>query len=440
MGVPLTEKLTQQLSAGRLMVTEASITEFVDECVIPELDSLQAAGKRLTLNDVSGLDEWWFDVNKALNGRVVGPEGEDFRQEVPTERSGHVTVFSGALGCSTTPGTRISNARWEAERSQWEDDGWAPEAFEMHRPRPTPPPSHTLLDKVYVWMNQTLTKCDLDDSDYALLDQVHLGSWDSESFFLWPVLVLFARQGGANPAWTRFARSDKMLVGTTPDGWMTEDWKLKHYEACRTYPFSPLHPDYKRNIIDQRDGHFSNLTVELSQKMEEDGNTFLITPGHHTGVLQVPDVRGGPNFHANRLSKLLMRRENRAGNVLDEATQVRCIEIAVAVSHNPHIWTAGQRRVGWTEKIADDAITLSYDPLATADRTLITQSKASEALLDAGRQRALRYTPDTKPALLRQSAVVVCNAVPVAVDQSVPNGMPVAAAQPVLEPAKRQKV
>ena len=99
-----------------------------------------------------------------------------------------------------------------------------------------------------------------------------------------------------------------------------------------------------------------------------------------------------------------MRRENRSGNVLDEATQVRAIEIAVAVSHNPLVWTAG-RRVGWTEKIASDspladAIELSYDPLVTADKTLITSTKASEALLDAGRQRALQFTPDTKPALL----------------------------------------
>ena len=79
MGVPLTEKLTQQLSAGRLMVTEASITEFVDECVIPELNQVRAAGKRFTLNDVSGLDEWWFDGNKALNGKIVGPAASRVR-------------------------------------------------------------------------------------------------------------------------------------------------------------------------------------------------------------------------------------------------------------------------------------------------------------------------------------------------------------------------
>eukprot|EP00966_Prymnesium_polylepis_P184604 4278659-Prymnesium_polylepis.1 len=37
MGVPLTERLAQQLSTGRMLVTAESITEYVEDVVKPEL-------------------------------------------------------------------------------------------------------------------------------------------------------------------------------------------------------------------------------------------------------------------------------------------------------------------------------------------------------------------------------------------------------------------
>eukprot|EP00966_Prymnesium_polylepis_P206766 4789813-Prymnesium_polylepis.1 len=346
MGVPLTERLAQQLSTGRMLVTEESITEYVEDVVKPELVEAKMRGVDLTLNDISGKDEWWFDVNKALCTKVVAAQGEETRQEVPSERSAHVTVFSGAVGCDTTPEYRNEYRRWQAARCAWEDDGWSVDAFDVQYPAPQKPLLFPLVDRVYAWMQTVTSKCDLGEEDFNLLDQVNLDSWDCAHFFLWPVLVLFARKGGANPCWARLAVSEKMLVGTTVDGWMNEEWKLKHYKLSRQSEFSPLNPKgkYKRTIVDQVDGHFSNLTVSLSEELEKDGSLALISPGHHTGALQIPDVRGGPNFHANRINRMLLRREMRMGHVVNEAVQVRMIEISVAISHNPRIWSKGQAR------------------------------------------------------------------------------------------------
>eukprot|EP00966_Prymnesium_polylepis_P233842 5409027-Prymnesium_polylepis.1 len=265
MGVPLTERLAQQLSTGRMLVTEESITEYVEDVVKPELVEAKMRGVNLTLNDVSGKDEWWFDTNKALCTKVVGPQGEETRQEVPSERSAHITVFSGAVGCDTTPEYRAELRRWQVARADWESDGWCVEAYDVQYPAPMKPLLFPLVDKIYAWMHTLTSKCDLSDEDFDLVNQVSLDTWDSEHFFLWPVLVLFARKGGANPSWARFAVSEKMLIGTTADGWMNEDWKLKHYKLCRQFEFSPLNTkgSCKRTIVDQVDGHFSNLTIPL---------------------------------------------------------------------------------------------------------------------------------------------------------------------------------
>ena len=238
-------------------------------------------------------------------------------------------------------------------------------------PKPAPPPPTPLLLKVVTWFMATSTKCDLDDDDFSLLRQLSLDTFDSDDFYMLPVLVLFARKGGADPAWTRHCVSDKMLVGTTPDGWMTEAWKLRWYKHVRLLRNNPM-ANINRTILDQKDGHYSNLTVELSLEIEKDGNIGVITRGHHTGALQVPDVRGGPNFHANRINKELMRREQRCGNICDEATILRIIEISVAVSHNPNIWAAGVKKVGWLE---DEEGHLTYNPMATVDMSLVTQTK-----------------------------------------------------------------
>ena len=75
-------------------MTEETITEFKRDVVDPMLAEPESGG--LSLNDVGNGDEWWFDLNKILQSKTVGPRGEEHRQEVPGERSAHVTVFSGA--------------------------------------------------------------------------------------------------------------------------------------------------------------------------------------------------------------------------------------------------------------------------------------------------------------------------------------------------------
>ena len=77
-------------------MTEATIEEFRRDVVEPLL--AEPLSKDLTLNDVGNGDEWWFDINKILQAKTVGPKGQEHRQEVPGERSPHVTVFSGAAG------------------------------------------------------------------------------------------------------------------------------------------------------------------------------------------------------------------------------------------------------------------------------------------------------------------------------------------------------
>jgi hypothetical protein len=68
-GVDLESKVTQQQSAGRAAVTEATITEFKTEVVDPLLAEPESAA--LTLNDVGNGDEWWFDLNKLLQAKTV---------------------------------------------------------------------------------------------------------------------------------------------------------------------------------------------------------------------------------------------------------------------------------------------------------------------------------------------------------------------------------
>ena len=67
--VDLETKLTQQMSSGRAMVTEATINEFNTDVVDPMLAEPESEG--LTLNDVGNGDEWWFDLNKLLMSKTV---------------------------------------------------------------------------------------------------------------------------------------------------------------------------------------------------------------------------------------------------------------------------------------------------------------------------------------------------------------------------------
>ena len=53
----LVSKMTQKLSMGRGMVTEATITEFKTDIVDPMLAELRADGHVVTLNEHANSDE-----------------------------------------------------------------------------------------------------------------------------------------------------------------------------------------------------------------------------------------------------------------------------------------------------------------------------------------------------------------------------------------------
>ena len=82
-GIDLEAKLTQKQSHGRGMMSEETINEFRDVVVLPELEFWRAQGKPLNLNSCGNGDEWWFDINKLLQGKVIGPAGEEFRSQTP---------------------------------------------------------------------------------------------------------------------------------------------------------------------------------------------------------------------------------------------------------------------------------------------------------------------------------------------------------------------
>ena len=143
---------------------------------------------------------------------------------------------------------------------------------------------------------------------------------------------------------------------------------MEWYKKSKTFPFSPFGDDNRR-MIDQRDQHYSNESIEQSLAQEADGNIGLGTPGHHTAALQHMDQRGGPIQHANRYARALIRRENRARGEIPIPAMLRIIEIAVAASHTPKIFSYAARRVGWCE---DANGKLAYDPMASCDKSVLT--------------------------------------------------------------------
>ena len=199
------------------------------------------------------------------------------------------------------------------------------------------------------------------------LESLSLDTWDSPNFFVYPVLMLLARSTGPDTEWTKHCKSDKMFAGTTPDGWMDEASKLEWYRCAKTFPLSPFAST--RRFIDQRDQHYSNESIEQSLEQEQDENIGLGTPGHHTAALQHMDQRGGPIQHANRLLRTLIRREQRARGDVETARLMRLVEMAVAASHTPKIFSYASRRVGWHE---DENGKLCYDPMATCDKSVLT--------------------------------------------------------------------
>eukprot|EP00966_Prymnesium_polylepis_P167402 3870141-Prymnesium_polylepis.1 len=210
---------------------------------------------------------------------------------------------------------------------------------------------------------------DFSDDEIAWLNALTLDTWDSPDYYVYPVLVLFAR-ASANDDWVKHCKSDKMYAGATSDGWMDEASKLGWYKKARTAPGCPF-ADVSRRTIDQRDQHYSNDSIAQSQLQEHDNNVGLGTPGHHTAALQHMDQRGGPIQHANRILRPLMRREQRAKGEITIPRMMRLIEIAVAASHTPKIFSRSSptRRVGWHE---DETGKLCYDPMATCDKSVLT--------------------------------------------------------------------
>jgi len=208
----------------------------------------------------------------------------------------------------------------------------------------------------------------ISDEEFTWLSQLSLDSWDSPNFFIYPVLVLVARAAGPNDNWTKHCKSDKMFVGTTSDGWMDEHMKFEWYQHSKSFPHSPF-GDANRRMIDQRDQHYSNESIRQSLQQEADGNIGIGTPGHHTAALQHMDQRGGPIQHANRYARALIRREHRARGEITIPAMLRIIEISVAASHTPKIFSYASRRVGWYE---DENGKLAYNPMATCDKSVLT--------------------------------------------------------------------
>ena len=373
-GVDLEAKLTQQQSAGRAAVTEATINEFKSDVVDPLLAEPDSA--LLTLNHIGNGDEWWLDLNKLLQAVTVGPKGEEHRQETPSERSAHITIFSGAAGYESSPEERAAaRAGVPVERDV---NVIGPSLSESQRALLNSRPAS--LDELQGNDDDLLT-----DSETAWLEKLSLDTWDSPFFFVYPVLVILARSTGPDDSWTKHCKSDKMLGITTSDGWMDEDSKLKWYRCAKTFPHSPF--ARSERFIDQRDQHYSNESIPQSVEQEADDNIGLATPGHHTAALQQMDQRGGPIQHANRILRTLVRREHRAKGTLEIPRLFRLIEIAVAASHTPKIFSYAQRRVGWYE---DGHGKLCYDPMATCDKSVLTAYVPPPQAANAGVSGALQ--------------------------------------------------
>ena len=340
-------------------MTEATISEFKTDVVDPLLAEPESAA--LSLNDVGNGDEWWFDINKLLQSKTIGVRGEEHRQEVPSERSPHITVFSGAAGYESSWAERRGTCVAAMPPAATGDEPIGPTTSETARTALASRP--TSLDDLKGHDSDMLS-----EQEIAWLDTLSLDTWDSYDFYLYPVMVILSRTGGPNTDWTKHCKSKKMLGYTTHDGWMDEAAKLKWYEAAREFPFSPF-GDVNRRFIDQRDQHYSNDSIEQSLAQERDNNVGLGTPGHHTAALQHMDQRGGPIQHCIRILKPLMRREQRANGQVTIPRMFRLIEIAVAASHTPNIFSYAARRVGWHE---DASGKLAYDPMKTCDKSVLT--------------------------------------------------------------------
>ena len=334
-GIPITKHETQQQSSGRAGVSTATITAFVEDVVRPELAAIKEKyGAGLTLNDTGNSDEWWFDINKILQTiAALGPEGEESRQETPGERSAHTTVLSGFRGVSSTPEERA------AKRASSSSSPAAAGATPLPEPMPA-----TLEDYITSRAGDDNSYL-LDEMEFRWLDTLSLDIWNSVSFSILPVMVVFVGKTGPDPEWTRLCVSDRMYCTTTHDGWMDDKAKLSWLEICIA---DDTNPYGERPQIPQFDGHWTIETLEYSITMELAKMTGLETPGHHTAALQQMDQRGGPIQHANRIARALLRRYARTGHV-GNAEIMRIIEMSITASHTPAVCTHATTKVGWYE-------------------------------------------------------------------------------------------
>ena len=85
----------------------------------------------------------------------------------------------------------------------------------------------------------------------------------------------------------------------------------------------------------------------------------------------------------------LCHREHRGGK-LSKARFLRLIEIAVAASHCPKIFSHAMRKVGWAE---DDDGKLVYNPLATCDKSALTAYRSAASAAAGAASAAVGVPP-----------------------------------------------
>lgn len=330
-GISLEKQETQQQSAGRASLSRQTVAEF-KEVVDAFLDQLKREGKHLTLNHIANADEAWLDINKLLQGDVVAIDGEKAFSQTPSEHSPHVTIYGGAFGFETSPAERAV-ARAETVRA-----AAAAELERVLRLSESEPASEhteslaaarsalaaieqalpalkaqaagdqrvarpTFLDE---WLKKRSSTCDLDEDKLGYLNSLSLETWNSDYFRIYPLLIIFPA-ATVDPGWLSLCKSKYVMVAATEDGWMNEETKVSWFKKCIELGFPPFAGG--QSIINQSDGHYSNLSLELLQLQKQYGVDTLITPGHHTAVLQQADQRGGPIHLTNMILRSLLLKE-----------------------------------------------------------------------------------------------------------------------------------
>ena len=161
----------------------------------------------------------------------------------------------------------------------------------------------TFLDE---WLKKRSSTCDLDEDKLGYLNSLSLETWNSDYFRIYPLLIIFPA-ATVDPEWLSLCKSKYVMVAATEDGWMNEETKVSWFKKCIELGFPPFAGG--QSIINQSDGHYSNLSLELLQLQKQYCVDTLITPGHHTAVLQQADQRGGPIHLTNMILRSLLLKE-----------------------------------------------------------------------------------------------------------------------------------